>query len=297
MHKIQLIALYCHICDWYDSDLHWEIQRFSPNNHQGHITDQELLTIYLYCIVYERQLTIKAMHTHIQRHWLSWFPTLPSYQTFNQRLNRLWPAMQCLIPLLLQRIGLDADLPAIFLGDSCPVITCKGTGKGKVAPDMTDKGYCASKQMHYFGVKLHMIARKRPCTLPLPHKVLITKASEHDLSSMRAELEQAQGAIFVLDKAYADKQLSQIMAAKESLLICPEKDIRCEGEWSRHFQRAYRDLTGTAVARVRQPIESLFAWIQEKTAIQTASKVRSKQGLQLHLLGKIAAAIIAMGAI
>jgi hypothetical protein len=205
--------------------------------------------------------------------------------------------MQALIPLLLQRMEVDADLPAIFLGDSCPIVTCKATRKGKVAAQMTDKGYCASKQMHYFGVKLHMLAHKRPNTLPLPHKILITKASEHNLNSMRAELEQAQGAIFVLDKAYCDKQLVQTMAANGSLLISPEKDIRCEGDWSRHFQRAYRDLTNTAVARVRQPIESLFAWINEKTAIQTASKVRSTKGLQLHILGKIAAAIIAMGAI
>lgn len=151
------------------------------------------------------------MHTHIQRYWLSWFPTLPSYQTFNQRLNRLWPAMQALIPLLLQRMGVDADLPAIFLGDSCPIVTCKATRKGKVAAQMTDKGYCASKQMHYFGVKLHMLAHKRPNTLPLPYKILITKASEHDLNSMRAELEQAQGAIFVLDKACCDKQPVQTL--------------------------------------------------------------------------------------
>ena len=47
----------------------------------------------------------------------------------------------------------------------------------------------------------------------------------------------------------------------------------------------------TAVARVRQPIEALFAWIEEKTGIEYASKVRSYQGLMVHVFGKLAAAL------
>jgi hypothetical protein len=48
----------------------------------------------------------------------------------------------------------------------------------------------------------------------------------------------------------------------------------------------------TLVSQVRQPIESLFNWIQEKTGIQVASKVRSSQGLMVHVFGKIAAAMM-----
>jgi hypothetical protein len=46
------------------------------------------------------------------------------------------------------------------------------------------------------------------------------------------------------------------------------------------------------VSRVRQPIESLFNWIQEKTGIQITSKVRSFQGLMVHVFGKIATAML-----
>jgi len=38
-------------------------------------------------------------------------------------------------------------------------------------------------------------------------------------------------------------------------------------------------LYSLAVSRTRQAIESFFAWIQKKTKIQSASKVRSLQGL------------------
>ncbi|MDR3328467.1 MAG: hypothetical protein LBT04_10270 [Prevotellaceae bacterium] len=49
----------------------------------------------------------------------------------------------------------------------------------------------------------------------------------------------------------------------------------------------------TAVSKVRQPIESFFNRLIEKSNIQNASKVRSTNGLWLHCLGKIAIACIA----
>jgi uncharacterized protein (UPF0128 family) len=41
-----------------------------------------------------------------------------------------------------------------------------------------------------------------------------------------------------------------------------------------------------------QPIESLLSWIEEKTNIQIAGKVRSYEGLLVHIFGKIAAALL-----
>ena len=41
------------------------------------------------------------------------------------------------------------------------------------------------------------------------------------------------------------------------------------------------------VSSVRQPIESFFNWLNEKTQIQKASKVRSSKGLLVHILGRI----------
>ena len=47
----------------------------------------------------------------------------------------------------------------------------------------------------------------------------------------------------------------------------------------------------TAVSRVRQPSESLFSWLEEKTRIECASKVRSYKGLMVHVFGRLAAAL------
>ncbi|TRW92028.1 transposase [Candidatus Methylobacter oryzae] len=47
----------------------------------------------------------------------------------------------------------------------------------------------------------------------------------------------------------------------------------------------------TAVSRVRQPIESLFSWIEQLTGIECAGKVRSYNALMVHVFGKLAAAL------
>ena len=51
-------------------------------------------------------------------------------------------------------------------------------------------------------------------------------------------------------------------------------------------------LLSTAISRVRQPIESFFNWVQEKTGLQMASKVRSYEGLIVHTFGRLAAALL-----
>lgn len=55
----------------------------------------------------------------------------------------------------------------------------------------------------------------------------------------------------------------------------------------------------TLVSRVRQPIESFFnraadRWLEEKTGIQCAAKVRSTQGLLKHVFGALAAALFTL---
>ena len=88
------------------------------------------------------------------------------------------------------------------------------------------------------------------------------------------------------DKAYIDGALSQLLDQQGSPLNTPVKKEKGQKELLL-FQSAW----STLVSQVWQPIESLFNWIQEKTGIQVASKVRSFQGFMVHVFGKIAAAM------
>ena len=56
--------------------------------------------------------------------------------------------------------------------------------------------------------------------------------------------------------------------------------------------RGADELFSTAVSTVRQPIESLFNYLIDKTDIQNASKVRASKGLIAHIFGAIAASLL-----
>ncbi len=290
-----LIRIYFHVCCKYKEQLCWEVQRFSNNNHLTEvITDEELITIYLFCVAYEEKYKIKSMYNHIKNHWHSWFPTLPSYQAFNARLNRLCDAFCALMIEFFNSLPVGSDQLKVLLGDSFPVITCSHKRKGKVAAELTDKGFCATKKLHYYGVKVHLLGLKRPGIIPFPQYVEVTAASVHDLTALRSTLEQTAADACVLDKAYADVELSEQMLKNNNVLLTPLKDKKGWEAICRQREQAFSDLFNTAVATVRQPIESLFNWINELTQIQNAAKVRASNGLRLHLYGKLAAALMIM---
>ena len=190
----------------------------------------------------------------------------------------------------------DADQQGIDIGisllDSMPIITCSGKRAGKIAPQLTDKGYCSTKKLHYYGAKLHSIAFHRPGTLPMPEFFSLTKASEHDLNAVREILPHLIDRALVGDKAYSNEEFNEALQEQAgSYIYTPVKLVKGQTQNIRQFKHAADKLFSTAVSRIRQPIESLFNWIIEKTDIQRASKVRSRRGLIVHIFGKIAAAI------
>jgi Transposase DDE domain len=232
------------------------------------------------------------MHKYILEHWYSWFPKLPVYETFVSRLNRITELFPMLVACLIEDLDrLGSEVP-IVLTDSMPIITCSHKRQAKVALDIVDKGYCSTKNLHYFGVKLDAIAKRRNKTLPLPEYIGITPASTHDLTALRPILETIQNRNIVADKAYADQKLNQkLMDEHHSQIITPMKDKKGTPLITKQFDQAFNDLFSSAVSIIRQPIESFFNWLQQITNIQTASKVRSSAGLVTHVYGKIAAAL------
>ena len=298
MNEIKLIALYYAICASYDQELSWHCQRYSPNSEQPRFSDQELLTVYLYAVMEEEKFKVKSIHTYATRYLLSWFPDLPSYQAFNRRLNRLSAVFPLLAQHWLEVVGQSQAHRIAWnesILDSLPIITCSGKRTGKVASPLTDKGHCATKRLYYYGVKLHSIAFRCEGGLPLPEYLLISPASWHDLTSLRPIVPQLEDRTLYGDKIYADQKLTTYLINQHhTYLMTPVKLIKGQSVEQRQFNRAADKWYSRAVSSVRQPIESLFNWLIEKTDIQRASKVRSANGLIVHIFGKIAAAFAAL---
>lgn len=291
---LKLIQIYIYICDIYDSSLKYYCQRFSNNRHPV-FTDQELLTVYLFCGAYQRYFSIKEIHTFTREYLHSWFPKLPSYQTFNYRLNLMSEAISHLAEHLITSFKPGDCDPMTSVIDSMPIITCGGKNKtGKVAAEITSKGYCCAKNRYYYGLKLHTLAFRRQGTIPFPEMLILSTAEENDLNVLKREAaDYLENRCVFADKIYSDASFRKRMyRTKGVTILTPVKAIKGEHIEITQRMKAARDVFSTAVSKVRQPIESFFNWLNERTNIQRAVKTRSTSGLLVHTMGKIAIAFI-----
>lgn len=289
---LKIVKIYSTICERFEKDLKYSCERFSNNNKQN-LTDQEIMTIYLFAIEEEQRFTVKQIHKFACDYLRSWFPNLGSYSGFSNRLNQLSEAFRSLTSSLFEDfLPQDCDISQSLL-DSMPIITCSGKRLGKVANDLTDKGYCSTKSLYYFGVKLHALAFRRDKTIPFPEEIQITPASVNDLTVFKEAWSTKTNRCFFGDKIYINQDFfSDLEKEKNSIMMTPVKGVKGECQENKNRDKAADDLFSVAVSRIRQPIESLFNWLIQKTDIQKASKVRSSKGLLVHIFGKIASAFI-----
>lgn len=169
-------------------------------------TDEEVLTVYLFCGYCQRYFSIKEIHTFAKEYLSSWFPKLPAYQAFCVRLNMLSEAFKVLVYTMIQSFKPKDFDSLISIVDSIPIVTCKGKNReGKVATEITSKGYCSTKNMYYYGMKLHMVGQRREGTIPFPEMIALTPASDNDLTVFKNEcVPYLSGKTVLADKIYSD---------------------------------------------------------------------------------------------
>ena len=282
----QLIQLYCDICDLYQRELWQYCERFS-NNDAPEFTDEEVITIYLFGIM-EKRFEIAQIHKHTHDHLSRWFPHLPSYGGYIQRLNKLNAVFPPLLNALAPTWDGGSKVNLAFVLDSMPIILARGSRRfqAKVAREVADCGYCASKKLAYYGLKLHVLGIRQPGTLPHPEYLELTSARPHDITVLDGITPYLRHGELYADKAYASEVLEALLAYQEMFLLTPTK--KAKGQEKLHM---FEQLWSTSVSRVRQPIESLFSWLERKTGIQIASNVRSLNGLLVHVYGRLSAAM------
>lgn len=279
-----LIEIYLFVCHVYDTSSETCYQRLS-NNRAPEFTDQELITIWFFTHL-EGCFEKKRMHRLIAKYWQKWFPRLPSYQTFVLRLNRLEPTFQTFGALLSDTLTAERVPEFDHLVDSLPVMLARHgySYSARVGREVADVGYCAAKKTRFHGVRLHCLAQRRTGRLPLPAQVWLCGASHHDSKAFIGQQPLIPATELFGDLAYPTPEIISHLKEQQTRLMTPKK--KPKGKELTLEENYYNQL----VRRVRQPIESLFNWIQEKTGIQRASKVRSTDALMIHCWGKLAVA-------
>ncbi|WP_367059381.1 hypothetical protein [Algibacter sp. 2305UL17-15] len=144
-------------------------------------------------------------------------------------------------------------------------------------------------------MKLHALGFCNMGKLPHPEQIIFTPACINDLSFYKEAWPEIKGRTFFGDKMYNDTAFFQNMNSKfNSKMLTPVKAVKGMLRFVKKFDRAWNDLYSRSVSRIRQPIETLFSWLIEKSEIQRTSKVRATKGLTPHAYGRLAAAFIAL---
>lgn len=290
--EVELISLYLFVCKHHEAGLAnycTRMARFADLR----FSDEEVITLYLYGVI-EGHRTLQTIHRYANKHLKHWFPHLPGYKAFDHRMNQLHDIFVPFVHLLCDELRCaDNTQQLTGLIDSMPIIMAQRGRRfhAKVAPEIATKnGYCATKKLHYYGVKLHVVANRIKGFLPIPVCLGLTDAGMHDRKVFEQILPELPQSMF---ECYADKayqvEAEPIHQEQHVILLTPVKK-----EKGQKFLDAANQWLSTAISKVRQPIESLFNWVNEKTGIQIASKVRSYQGLMVHVFGKLTAALFIM---
>lgn len=281
----QLIQLYLLVCQIYDKQSCLKAQRLS--NFKPRFTDEEIITLYLFGHL-NGLFQKKSIYRFVQNYWAAWFPALPTYQAFCHRLNRLESSFQIISLELLKDLTLSQNLETDCLVDSFPVMLAKAgfARRARVAREFASLGYCAAKRLHFHGVRLHLLARRRSGRLPLPTELWWRAGNVHDLTAFKQQSVCLSNTSLFGDKAFGDASLKQQLKEQNTQLFVPLKKLQGteQSESSKYYSRL--------VSKLRQPIESFFKWLNDKTQIQTASSVRSANGLLLHCFGKLSFALL-----
>ncbi len=246
--QLQLISIYVFICNQYKG-LEGYCMRHS-NYADLRFSDEEALTIYLFGIVDGRK-TIKEIYDYTDRHLREFFPQLPGYKAYDARINQLCDVFVPLIECIQQQANCEMPESIVNLTDAMPIVMAQRGRRfhAKVAPELaTANGYCATKKMHYYGVKLHIVAAQRKGMLPLPHSIGLTDAGMHDRRAFEQIEPELQHDTFA-DKAYQIEASPVLERPNYSLYTPPKK------QKGQQFLDAADSLLSTAISKVRQPVD------------------------------------------
>ena len=177
--------------------------------------------------------------------------------------------------------------------DSFPIILAKGAraDSAKVAREVADKGYCSSKDLWYHGIKLHKLGLRVPGSLPLPQSLVLSAASQNDNTVFKEQIAPTYRNLRVYgDKIFHDQPAIEHLKEEYNIEMMPRQKRKKKQPYLYTDQKFFN----TLVSKARQPVESFFNWLEEKTGTQCAAKVRSTQGLLKHVFGALVAALFTL---
>jgi hypothetical protein len=272
-----IIHVYCLICNEYD-----EISREQRIRRAGFapaFTDEEVITIEI-CGEYFGLNRDEAIYEHFDSYYRAYFPKLPERSLFVRQAANLWQVKMHIQQKLVSRFGQDQETVQVV--DTLPMPMCVFTRSGRdrcFKPD-ADYGYCAAKQLYYYGFKLGL----RISRLGMITHYALLPARPHDIQLLDDLLAGFTG-VALGDKGFIDAIRQQELASKRAIELLTPTRRNMALQLPPPLQRLTR--------RWRKLIETVGSQLAGRFAIEQI-RVRDLWHLQHRIIRKVLAHTLAV---
>ena len=238
------------------------------------LTDEEVITIEL-CGEYFKLASDEDIFDYFQAHFQTWFPQLRDRTLFVRQAANLWQ-IKALIQQRLTLVSGQAADPVQVI-DTLPLPVCVLTRAPRercFKPD-ADYGYCAAKDLHYYGFKLGLRVARSGMIMHYP----LLPARPHDVQ-LTDELVAAFVGVVPADKGFIDAVRQALLEERHGVtLVTPPR---------KRMQAAFAPAVLKTCARWRKRVETVGSHLTERFGVARI-RVRDLWHFQHRLIRKILA--------
>jgi hypothetical protein len=266
-----IITVYCLVEEHYQ-----HLTAACPLRHGGFVpqlSDVEVITMAI-CGEFFKLARDTDLFAYFRAHYPHFFPALTDRTLFVRQAANLWQ-LQATIQRRLVRVSHQAADPVQVI-DTLPLPVCtytQGGRRDRCFPRQADYGYCAAKQLHYYGFKLGL--RITRCGL-ITHYPLLA-ARPHDIQFLEALVEGYPGDIIAADKGFIDQYQHAMLAEHQGIHVVTPL-------WARMTPTQPLCLVRTC-ARWRKVVETVGSQLTEHFAVARI-RVRDLWHFQHRLIRK-----------
>jgi hypothetical protein len=238
------------------------------------LTDEEVITIEL-CGEYFKLATDEDIFDYFQAHFQDWFPQLRERTLFVRQAANLWQIKALLQRRLTEVSGQAADPVQVI--DTLPVPICVLTRapRDRCFKTEADYGYCAAKQMHYYGFKLGLRVARSGMIIQYP----LLPARPHDVQ-LTDELVAEFTGVVPADKGFIDAVRQELLEERHGVvLVTPPR---------KRMKAAFAPAVLKVCARWRKRVETVGSHLTERFGVARI-RVRDLWHFQHRLIRKILA--------
>jgi hypothetical protein len=267
-----IITVYLLVCEHYQAiTAHVPVRR---GGYAPALTDEEVITIEL-CGEYFKLASDEDIVDYFQAHYQDWFPQLRDRTLFVRQAANLWQVKACIQQRLTQVRGQAQD--AVQVIDTVPLPVCGLTRAPRdrcFKPD-ADYGYCAAKDLHYYGFKLGLRVARSGMIIHYP----LLPARPHDVQLTDALVAGFAG-VAPADKGFIDAVRQALLEERHGVtLVTPPR---------KRMQAAFAPAVLRRCARWRKRVETVGSHLSERFGVARI-RVRDLWHFQHRLIRKILA--------